>query len=68
MGLFELLNDGDVLGALFQTVAALGTLGGVVLAGNEPSVDGSGACVEVVNAEFVHEAKDSGYVHALFTR
>jgi len=68
MGLFELFDDGNVLGALFQASAALLALGCVVLAGNEPSVDGSSSGVEVVNAEFVHEAKDTGYVDAMFTR
>ena len=67
MGLFELLNDGDVLGALFQAVATLLALGGVVLAGNEPFVGGSGPGVELIDSKFVHESKNCGYVDVMFT-
>ena len=67
MGLFELLDDGNVLGALFQAVAALLALGGIVFAGNEPSVDGSSPGVELIDSKFVRESKDCGYVDVMFT-
>ena len=67
MGFFELLNDGDVLGALFQATAALLALGGVVLAGNEPFVGIFGSSVEFIDSEFVHEAKDYRYVDVMLT-
>ena len=67
MSFFKLLDDGDILGALFQTTAALLAVGCVVLAGNEPSVGDLGPGLEVVNAKFVHDAKDLRYGHALLT-
>ena len=67
MGLFELLNDGDILGALFQAVAALLALGGVVLAGDEPFVGVFRPSLEVIDSEFVHEPEDCGYVDVMLT-